>query len=229
MRDAVAARLRSQLALKLVLLVVLNLAVYVPYICLQHHQFFPVTTVPPTALDHLIPFSPGSVWLYLSIYLLMPIGPFLMHHRNQLLRYASGVILIATIAATIFLFWPTAIARPAVPYPSATYRLLITIDQPFHAIPSLHAAFAIYSALCGTLVLRELDSRQLWPIALWLWAALILLATLTTKQHMVVDIVAGSVLGFVAYACAFSLSIFQITPPFQSAANALTKPTSAKL
>lgn len=225
MRDAVTTRLRSQLALKLALLVALNLVVYTPYIYLQHHQFFPVATLAPTILDRLIPFWPGSVWLYLSIDLLMPIGPFLMNRRDELLRYASGIILIAVIASGIFLFWPTAISRPAIPNPSAAYRLLISLDQPLHAIPSLHAAFAIYSALCAIFVIRNFDRGKLWPIALWLWATLILLATLTTKQHMLVDILAGSALGLCAYLCVFGkqVSTANIFLPAPTAVNSLNK------
>ena len=225
MREVVAARLRSQLALKLFLLVVLNLVVYTPYIYLQHRQFFPVTTLAPTVLDRLIPFWPGTVWLYLSISLLMPIGPFLMKDRDRLFRYAAGIIVIATIASVIFFLWPTAIPRPAV-HNSTAYQWLVAIDQPYHAIPSLHAAFAVYSALCGLMVIREWDARKLWPMALWSWAALILLATLTTKQHMVVDLIAGSALGFSAYVCAFKRHLVPINHPVQSVVNS---PNSAKL
>ena len=151
-----------------------------------------------------------------------------MNSRKQLFRYASGIILIAIIAASIFVFWPTAISRPAAPNVPAAYQLLISFDQPFHAIPSLHAAFAIYSALCGIMVSREAGTRKLWPVLLWSWAALILLATLTTKQHLVVDLLSGSALGFAAYVCAFKkhLVIPQINHPVQSVVNS---PNSAKL
>jgi membrane-associated phospholipid phosphatase len=201
---SVAGRLRSELRLKLILLVVLNLWVYLPYQFLQRHHFFPVTNMSASFLDRMIPFSDQAVWLYLSIYLLMPIGPFLMDNRHQILRYAAGIVIVGFVADAIFLFWPTACPRPDLTGTNAIYRALVSIDNPFHACPSLHAAFAIYSACCGGLVFCELRVRWLWRTGLWLWALIILFATLATKQHVVADIVTGSALAYGAYRCVFN-------------------------
>lgn len=196
-------RLKSEWPLKLILLLTLNLWVYGPYLFLQHYDFFPIATMPLTFLDRLIPFWPWTVWIYLSIYLLMPAGPFLMDNRQQLLRYAIGIMLIGLIADAIFLFWPTSCPRPDVAGANAAYGALITIDNPLHAFPSLHAAFAVYSAMCGMKVLSDVSNSRLLSAALWIWATLILLATLTTKQHVIADIVAGSLLGVGTYRCVF--------------------------
>jgi membrane-associated phospholipid phosphatase len=228
---SIAGRLQSELALKLILLAVLNLWVYVPYLFLQHHHFFPATNMSASFFDRMIPFSDQTVWLYLSIYLLMPVGPFLMNSRKQIFRYAIGIVLISLLANAIFLFWPTLCPRPIVQGTNTTYQALTTIDNSFHAFPSLHAAFAIYSALSGGLVLREIGSHSFWRISLWLWAVLILYATLATKQHVVADIIAGSALGLVIYACVFKewISIFKRKPSLQPVAINLTKPRSTIL
>ena len=188
-------RLRAEFPLKLALLVILNPLVYGPYIWLQHHAYFQTTIVPFSAVDRLIPFSSGMVWLYLSIDLLMPIGPFLMNRRADLLRYSSGVLLISLVADIVFIFWPTACPRPAGAETTGLYGLLVAVDGPSHALPSLHAAFAVYSAACGARVFYELGLHPAWRLALWVWVMLILYATLATKQHMLVDIIAGSALG----------------------------------
>ena len=200
----IAARLKSEWAVKLILLIVLNLWVYVPYLFLQHHHLFTATTMPLSFCDRLIPFCSQTVWIYLSIYFLMPIGPFLMDKREQILRYAIGIVSISVIADVVFLFWPTSCPRPDATGTNAVYQTLIGIDNPFHAFPSLHAAFAVYSARCGGMVMRELSESRLWQCGLWLWAFLILLATLTTKQHVIADILAGGVLGFGIYSVAFN-------------------------
>jgi len=197
-------RLRSELKLKLILTVVLNLWVGVPYYCLQRHHFFPPTAMPASFCDRLIPFSEKAVWMYLSVYLLMPIGPFLMVKRQQIVRYACGIMLIGALADLVFIFRPTWCPRPAASGTVAVYRMLTAVDNPFHSFPSLHAAFAVFSALCAGQVLRELRSNVSWRIALWLWTCLILFATLATKQHMMADIVGGSVLAFGVYICVFS-------------------------
>jgi membrane-associated phospholipid phosphatase len=229
--EAVAMRLRSQWPLKLCLLLALNLLIYGPYLYLQRHQFFPATTVQPTALDRSLPYWGQSVWIYLSIYLLMPVGPFLMNRRNQLWCYAAGVILIGVVADIVFVFWPTVCPRPDISEPTAAYKILVAIDRPFHAMPSLHAAFAVYSALCGNLVVRALGGRKRWRVALGIWAALILYATLATKQHVFADILAGSVLGFAAYLCVLGGHIFVFKKGLfvQPAIGSVNNPNSAKL
>jgi membrane-associated phospholipid phosphatase len=221
-------RLKSELALKLILLVTLYPWVYLPYIFLQRHHFFPATEMSSSFFDRLIPFSDSAVWPYLSIYLLMPVGPFLMVHRNQILRYAAGTVFISFFADIIFLFWPTSCPRPAISGANAAYQALTAIDNSFHAFPSLHAAFAVYSALCAGLVLRELRSHVLWRFEIWLWALMILYATLSAKQHVLVDIIAGSVLGLGAYAAVFRqrISIFKSKPSLQPVALNLNKPQS---
>jgi membrane-associated phospholipid phosphatase len=182
---------------------VLNLLVYVPYYLLQRHPVFQPTVMPLSFCDRLIPFVDRAVWLYLSIYLLMPIGPYLMARRQEILRYAKGVVLIGAIADLIFFFWPTLCPRPATGGATAAYRLLTVIDNPSHAFPSLHAAFAVYSALCATQVLRELGGRTIWRSAIWFWAFSIFVATLLTKQHVIVDLAAGAAIGFAVHFCVF--------------------------
>lgn len=200
---SITDRLKSEWGLKLVLLVVLNLWVYGPYLFLQRHNFFPATTMSQTFLDRLVPFWPWTVWVYLSIYLLMPVGPFLMDNRQQLFRYAMGIMLIGLIADAIFFFWPTSCPRPGETGTNSAYHILVSIDNSLHAFPSLHAAFAIYSAMCCTLVVGEMSNSRLLKGVFWIWAVLILLATLTTKQHVIADILAGSVLGIGTYCFVF--------------------------
>ncbi|HEY4415612.1 MAG TPA: phosphatase PAP2 family protein [Verrucomicrobiae bacterium] len=226
--EVMTGRLRSEPALKLILLFGLNLLVYGPYLFLQRHHFFPATVMPLSSLDHLIPFSDQAVWLYFSIYLLMPIGPFLMNRRGQLLRYAAGIVLFSCVADVVFLFWPTTCPRPAMTEDNIGYQILTRLDNSFHAFPSLHAAFAVYSALCGGLVLRELGVSIFYQLGLWLWAALILYATLATKQHVVADIIAGSVLGGGAFIVAFKARIFisKDKPPLQAVDASLNQPHS---
>ena len=220
-----AGRLKTELALKLGLVVILYPLVFVPYFFLQRHHFFPASTMSLGLFDRLIPFSDQAVWPYFSIYLLLPIGPFFMGRRNHLLRYAAGIVLMSFIADLIFLCLPTFCLRPAITGVNAVYRLLIAVDSSFNAFPSLHAAFAVYSALCAGLVLRELGSHRLWRSGIWIWALLILYATLGTRQHVLVDIIAGSALGAAAYAAVFTpgISIFKSKTSLQAVALDLNK------
>jgi len=192
-------RLRSEWRLKLWLTIGLNLGVCAPYYFLQQHHFFPATLMRPTALDEAVPFLPAAVWLYLSIYLLMPIPPLLMTSRSQLARYAVGMAAMSLLADVVFLWWPTVCERPTAAQADFAYNLLTQIDNPFDAFPSLHAAFAVFTALCADLLLRESQSSTLWRCGLWTWVALILWATLATRQHVAVDLLAGAALAILSY------------------------------
>lgn len=192
-------RLKSCAGLKCLLLVVLNAAAYFPYLYLQQHTYFPVRTMQPSWLDGLIPFWPGSIWIYLSLYLLMPIGPLLLDLRSDLLRYASGILFICGLSGLIFLFFPTVCPRPNYPPGEGLYHLLTKLDKPLHAFPSLHAAYAVYGTLWAVEVARKMNTHPAIPVLLGLWTVAILLATLTTKQHVLADLVGGFLLAGSAY------------------------------
>jgi membrane-associated phospholipid phosphatase len=209
-------RLQAELKLKLFLTVLLNLWFYVPYALLQRHSLFVPSQAPQTHLDLLIPFSDNAVWLYLSLFLLMPIGPLLMCRREQLLRYGVAIFLIESVAYVVFLLYPTWCPRPDASGTVTAYRTLTTVDFPLNAFPSLHAAFAVFSALCAALVLRELRVPPAWRLAVGVWSVLILLGTLLTKQHTVLDISAGGAIGLVVYHLVFS----RRTPAFKMKTSA---------
>ena len=71
------------------------------------------------------------------------------------------------------------------------------MDGPLNAFPSLHAGYLVYTIALA----RRLFGRQLHPgvwAILWVWAMLILFATLATKQHYALDLLAGGVIGCAA-------------------------------
>jgi membrane-associated phospholipid phosphatase len=206
---ALTVRLKAEWKLKFVLLVALNLWVYAPYYFLQRHHLFQPIVMPLSRWDRLTPFYEQAVWIYLSLDLLMPIGPFLMNQRRQIFQYAFGIALIGVLADLVFIFWPTSCPRPEPGGTSPLYRLVIQMDYPFHAFPSLHAAFAVYSVLCAAPILREIGIGAPGQVVMWFWALLILAATLLTKQHVIVDLLGGAFLGLGVH---FFVFICQCSP-----------------
>lgn len=192
-------RLKSCAGLKCLLLVALNAAAYFPYLYLQEHTHFPVRTMHPSRADEVIPFWPGSTWIYVSLYLLMPVGPILLDLRSDLIRYASGILLISGISGLVFLFFPTVCQRPHFPPGNGLYHFLTALDKPLHAFPSLHAAYAVYGALWAVKVFRKMNTCPAVHVLLGLWTAAILFSTLTTKQHVLADLAGGCLLALSAY------------------------------
>lgn len=201
--SSLKTRLHAHLSLKLALALGLNLFAFVPYFSLQRHIFFPVTVMTESAFDVWFSFAPEAVWIYLSLFLLMPVAPMQMETRNQLRRYACAVIVMSVIADFIFLFWPTAVARGGDEGANIAYRSLVALDMPLNAFPSLHAAMAVFSALCCEQVYVRVRHPWFWRIAIWTWVLSIVWAMLSTKQHVALDAIGGIVLGLTTYGFAF--------------------------
>jgi hypothetical protein len=197
--SSLGARVRAHLGLKLGLAFALNLWALVPYFWLQRNNCFPVTTMPQSLLDVWLGFGPQAIWIYLSLFLLMPIAPMQMDSTHQLRRYALGVVAMSFAANFIFLFWPTAVARGGDGGANMAYRALVSVDMPLNAFPSLHAAMAVYSALCC----EQISRSQSWRFVIWSWVLAIVWAMLSTKQHVALDAVGGGVLGLSTYWWAF--------------------------
>jgi hypothetical protein len=96
---------------KLLLAVALNVWIAVPYYSLQYVHVFPITTMPTCGLDQLLPFTPGAAWPYLSLFMLLPIGPILMTRSSDLGRHAMALAAVGLVSNAIFFVLPTRICK----------------------------------------------------------------------------------------------------------------------
>lgn len=173
-------------------------------LCYLLPQWLPLRSagrLPLTPIDHAVPFQPAWVYAYLSLYAMLVVPPLLATRPAQLWRYTAGAILMFFAAAIVFLLWPVEYPRPPFPHVApAAYRLVITIDRPLNSIPSLHAGLVAYSLLFAPRALSDLPrlARRLTLALLALWGAVILYATLTTKQHYLLDLPPGLLLAWAA-------------------------------
>lgn len=166
------------------------------YFWLLRHPLFPVTVMPLTGLDRLIGFQPWSIVLYASLWLYISLVPMLLPAWRELLPYLSAVTVLSLTGFAIFFFWPTAIPEPDInwaQYPSVAF--LKSVDASGNACPSLHVAFAVLTGMWLHRLLRQMGA----PIKLCAlnacWCAGIVYSTLALKQHVVLDVEAGAVLG----------------------------------
>jgi hypothetical protein len=166
-----------------------------PYLLVQRCHLLPPTPMPISGLDRWIGFRPGLVWLYESLWLYLPIAPWLMARRTDLESYCRVLAGMSLFAFAVFLFWPTSVARPPAPPEFVAFRLLTAIDGPVNACPSLHAAMAVFSGVCIHATFRRLGAPGILTFLSAAWGAAILYATLATKQHMAADVAAGAALG----------------------------------
>jgi hypothetical protein len=152
---------------------------------------------PPTLeLDTRIPFIPGSIWIYCTHYLLVVLSLLMSQDEQRLDRVYYSMLLSAVLAFIIFSVYPTEVELQAAPTSGVSaflWQSLRSVDKPTNCLPSLHCCLAALAAL-------SLSTRGLsWRLGAILWAGLIVISTLTTKQHVFVDAVAGLSLAVFAY------------------------------
>ena len=78
-------------------------------------------------------------------------------------------------------------------------EFLKSADATGNACPSLHVAFAVYAGCWLSRMLHLLDAGRGWRGLNWCWCVLIVLSTMTTKQHVFLDVLCGIVLGSVVF------------------------------
>ena len=86
----------------------------------------------PMAIDSSIPFSPSAIWLYLSFFLLVPLG-YLLVPRDRLRQLTCAMQLSALGAGVIYLLWPTTLHYPTYSSDGSASQLLtwlISVDSP---------------------------------------------------------------------------------------------------
>lgn len=154
------------------------------------------TTMPLTSVDALVGFHPGAVGLYVSLWLYVSLAPALLKNFGELFAYGLATLLLSMIGLVIFYLWPTAVPHftiDLVAHPSLA--VLKGVDLSANACPSLHVAFAVFTALWLDRILREMRSPRGLLIFNWLWCAGIMWSTLATRQHVMLDVLAGTLLG----------------------------------
>jgi membrane-associated phospholipid phosphatase len=169
---------------------------FVLYFWLLKHARLPVRTVPRIFIDRMIVFRPGALPLYVSLWFYVALAPALIPSRRQLWSYAAAAAALSLIGFAIFIIWPTNLSRaeldPAM-VPSLAY--LKEVDASGNAFPSLHVAFAVFTACWFERLLREMRSGVLLGALNWAWCLGIIYSTIAIRQHVALDAVAGAVLG----------------------------------
>jgi membrane-associated phospholipid phosphatase len=211
-------RLRAHLPFKLALLVAVTLIYKIVYVACQQAPW----TVPRrwelTWVDRAVTFNPEWTWIYLSIYLLLPAIPFLTVGRDRLTAYLRGAGVMSSVAFAFFYLMPVELPRPYDSSYHPLYAALTAIDRPLNCFPSMHVGFAVFSLLFLQRV-RRTEWPELPVVWLWLgwaWAAAIIFSTLATKQHYLVDLLAGASLAWASERLGHRLPLIPVGARWQN-------------
>ncbi|MBC7894925.1 MAG: fatty acid desaturase [Cytophagaceae bacterium] len=152
--------------------------------------------VHPSSLDALIPFAPWAAVPYLSYYLL-PVALILLGRGHEHFGTVVLTALASTAACiTINLGFPAQVVGQPIA-PSGTLLALIQrMDSPLGAIPSGHVALPAAIGVSCALAARGAGTDW-WRRAILFatWTLVLALSTLFTKQHYLLDVVTGLVVG----------------------------------
>jgi membrane-associated phospholipid phosphatase len=154
--------------------------------------------VPQLAWDSVVPLEPTWALVYGSLYLFLIMLPvFVVRQEEQIRRTVFAYLLVWVVAYVCFLVYPTMAPRPVKVigegFVAWGLRFLYSSDPPYNCFPSLHVAHSFVSALTCYRVHRGVG------IAAALCASLIGVSTLYTKQHYILDVIAGMFLASLAY------------------------------
>lgn len=154
-------------------------------------------------LDNEIGFIAAMIVPYSWSLILFVASFFMVRTPEQLSQLTSRLLIATLLACLIFYFYPARFSfiRPVTSdWTALGYRFLQLTDKPYNQLPSLHVSYAL------------LLGYSLWPIAgsshsrnkvfayrclLTVICSLIILSTLFTYQHHLLDIIAGLLLALV--------------------------------
>ena len=146
--------------------------------------------------EQRIPFVPAAVWLYMTMYALFLMAPFVLRSPRKLMALGSTHAAIVFVAGISFLAVPAQLAYPTtigVPERGVTatlYRLADWLNLDYNLLPSLHVALSVS---CVAVYQRRAGATG--RLVLWCWALAVALSTIFTHFHHVLDAVSGFALG----------------------------------
>ncbi len=152
-------------------------------------------------VDAAIPLLPWTISIYFGCFLFW----FVMYRliaqlpRERADRFFCANLLGKIFCLFVFLLFPTTIRRPDVDGTTVweTFiQFLYWIDAPVNLFPSLHCMIAW---LCWAAVRGNKELSLLWRITALIMAILVCVSTLTTRQHVLLDVLGGILLSEISY------------------------------
>lgn len=154
-----------------------------------------------TRIDLVVPFLPWTIIIYWGCYLFWGTNYCLcaLQDRSERNRFFCADILSRCICLAFFLLLPTTNIRPEVTGITVwddLMRLLYRVDAADNLFPSIHC---LVSWLCWIGVRKRKDIPTIYRYISLIASLLVCISTLTTKQHVIVDVIGGIALAECSY------------------------------
>lgn len=152
-------------------------------------------------LDDKIPFLPWTISIYLGCYLFW-IANYILgcrQEKEEAFRLMSADFLAKLVCLLCFCVFPTTNIRPEVEGKTLWDALMVWLyqtDAADNLFPSIHC---LTSCFCVIAVRHNPKIPRWYRIASAVIAISIYLSTLTTKQHVIIDVIGGVALAEASY------------------------------
>lgn len=151
--------------------------------------------------DDVIPLLPWTASVYLVCFLFWVVNYILCarQSREQVFRFFSADFLSKMICLAIFVIYPTMAARPEIEgtgFWDHVVRFIYQMDAPVNLFPSMHC---LSSWFCYLGIRKDTRIPRWYRLFSGLFAVAVFVSTLTTKQHVIVDVIAGAGLASLTY------------------------------
>ena len=176
--------------LPLIFSFVLNMVIYAGTMVLcadfYHHDF-------TTAFDRAVPLIPEFTSIYLICYVFW-IANYIMIAgigKEHMYRFLTGDYISRIVCGLFFVFLPTTLVRPEITgngFWEQILKLVYTVDQSANLFPSIHC---LVSWFCYIGIRGRKDIPVWYQRFSCIFALLICISTLTTKQHVIADVAGG--------------------------------------
>ncbi|MDO4298478.1 MAG: phosphatase PAP2 family protein [Lachnospiraceae bacterium] len=154
-----------------------------------------------TPLDLMIPFVPWTIVIYFGCYIFWVVNYILSvrQDRESAYRFLSADFLAKCICFFCFLLLPTTNTRPGVGEQGIwnfLMRFLYQVDSADNLFPSIHC---LTSWMCYIGIRGRKNIPSGYRCFSCLMAIAVFVSTLTTKQHVLVDVAGGVLLAEFCY------------------------------
>ncbi len=153
------------------------------------------------SIDPYIPFIPWTIIIYFGCYILWISNYYLCARQDkpERDRFFCADMLAKIVCLVIFIAIPTTNTRPIVGNENVwdfLMRFLYKIDTADNLFPSVHC---LMSWLSWVGIRKRKDISPVYRYFSLVFALAVCISTLTTRQHVIVDVFAGIALAELAY------------------------------
>lgn len=152
-------------------------------------------------IDNLIPVIPATIIIYLGCYLYWLVNYVIGagQEDDEAYKFLSADLFAKLICMVIFIAFPTTNTRPVLEdegFFTEALKMLYQIDAADNLFPSIHC---LTSWFCMIAVRKNPNVKTVYKIISVIITVAICVSTLTTRQHVIVDVAGGIALAEFSY------------------------------